>query len=103
MPSGPSRNTSLRSWKTIGWLRSFTPAELQAHIATLGDPGSNPVRQMQLALALSYTHQPPDTARALGLTKATGFVNVLEAGYMNSSTSGEPRENGYEIELALAA
>jgi hypothetical protein len=48
-------------------LRSFTPAELQAHIATLGDPGSNPVRQMQLALALSYTHQPPDTARALGL------------------------------------
>jgi len=41
------------------------------------------------------------TARALGLTKATGFVNVLDAGYVNSSTSGEPRENGYEIELAL--
>jgi outer membrane protein TolC len=41
------------------------------------------------------------TARALGLTRATGFVNVLEAGYVNSSKSGSPRENGYEIELAL--
>ncbi|MFC5460539.1 TolC family protein [Massilia niabensis] len=41
------------------------------------------------------------TARALGLTKATGFVNVLDAGYMNSSKTGSPRENGYEIELAL--
>ncbi|MDO8904178.1 hypothetical protein [Hydrogenophaga sp.] len=48
-------------------LRSFPPAELLSHIATMGDPGNNPVRQMQLALALSYTNQPPDTARALGL------------------------------------
>lgn len=41
------------------------------------------------------------TARALGLSRATGFVNVLDAGYVNKSTSGAPRENGYEIELAL--
>jgi outer membrane protein TolC len=41
------------------------------------------------------------TARALGLTRATGFVNVLDTGYVNSSKSGSPRENGYEIELAL--
>ena len=41
------------------------------------------------------------TARALGLSKATGFVNVLDAGYANASKSGSPRENGYEIELAL--
>ena len=41
------------------------------------------------------------TARALGLTRATGIVNVLDAGYVNSSKSGAPRENGYEIELAL--
>ena len=41
------------------------------------------------------------TARALGLSKATGFVNVLDAGYVNASKSGSPRENGYEIELAL--
>lgn len=41
------------------------------------------------------------TARALGLTRATGFVNVLDTGYVNSSKTGSPRENGYEIELAL--
>lgn len=41
------------------------------------------------------------TAKALGLSKATGFINVLHAGYVNASKSGEPRENGYEIELEL--
>ncbi|MEP7297487.1 MAG: TolC family protein, partial [Burkholderiales bacterium] len=41
------------------------------------------------------------TARALGLTKATRFVNVLRAGYQNQSTSGEARRNGYEVELEL--
>jgi outer membrane protein TolC len=41
------------------------------------------------------------TARALGLTRATGVVNVLDAGYVNASKTGAPRENGYEIELAL--
>jgi outer membrane protein TolC len=41
------------------------------------------------------------TARALGLTKATGFINVLDAGYANTSKSGSPRENGYEVELVL--
>lgn len=48
-------------------LRSLPPADLGTHIASMGDPGNHPVRQMQLALALSYTNQPPDTARALGL------------------------------------
>ncbi|QOY92571.1 TolC family protein [Massilia sp. UMI-21] len=41
------------------------------------------------------------TARALGLSKATGFVNVLDAGYVNTSKTGAPREQGYEIELVL--
>jgi outer membrane protein TolC len=41
------------------------------------------------------------TARSLGLTKTTGFINVLELGYTNKSVSGEPRANGYEIELEL--
>src|SRR5699024_11191151 len=41
------------------------------------------------------------TARALGLSKATSFINVFDAGYVNSSKTGAPRENGYEIELAL--
>lgn len=41
------------------------------------------------------------TASALGLSQATGFINVLHAGYANKSETGEPRANGYEIELEL--
>lgn len=41
------------------------------------------------------------TASALGLTKATGFINVLHAGYANKSETGAARTNGYEIELEL--
>jgi outer membrane protein TolC len=41
------------------------------------------------------------TAKGLGLTRATGFVNVLDAGYANKSQSGQPRENGYQISLEL--
>ena len=40
-------------------------------------------------------------AKSLGLTRATRMVNVLHAGYANKSQSGEPRQNGYEIELEL--
>jgi outer membrane protein TolC len=41
------------------------------------------------------------TARSLGLTQATRFVNVLNAGYQNKSATGEPLSKGYEIELEL--
>jgi outer membrane protein TolC len=41
------------------------------------------------------------TARALGLTKATRFINVLELGLRNQSETGHPRASGYEIELEL--
>ena len=41
------------------------------------------------------------TARTLGLTRATRFVNVLEAGYQNKSETGESRADGYEVELSL--
>jgi len=41
------------------------------------------------------------TARSLGLTRATRFVNVLEAGYQNKSSNGASRADGYEVELSL--
>ena len=41
------------------------------------------------------------TAQALGLTRATRFVNVLHAGVQDRTASGEPRSQGYEIELEL--
>jgi hypothetical protein len=48
-------------------LRHLNPAELATEITALGEPGQQPLGQMQLALALTHTHQPVDTARALGL------------------------------------
>jgi outer membrane protein TolC len=41
------------------------------------------------------------TASALGLTKASRFINVLDAGYRNKSETGSPRQNGYEVSLEL--
>jgi outer membrane protein TolC len=41
------------------------------------------------------------TAKLLGLTQTTRFINVLQAGYQNKTSTGEQRSNGYEIELEL--
>ena len=41
------------------------------------------------------------TAKSLGLTRTTRFINVLHAGYQNQSNSAEQRSNGYDIELEL--
>ena len=41
------------------------------------------------------------TARSLGLTKATRFVNVLDVGYQNRSQRSRPRDNGYQLDLEL--
>jgi outer membrane protein TolC len=46
-------------------------------------------------------HDAQATASALGLSKSTRFINVLEAGYANKSQTGQPRQNGYEIALEL--
>lgn len=40
-------------------------------------------------------------AAAMGLTKASGFINVLEVGYRRNSETGLPRQTGYEIDLRL--
>ena len=40
-------------------------------------------------------------AQSLGLTRATGFVGVLELGYQRNSETHQPRQTGYEIELRL--
>lgn len=48
-------------------LNGLSTAELASEITSLGEPGQQPMGQMQLALALTHTHQAVDTARALGL------------------------------------
>ena len=41
------------------------------------------------------------TASALGLTKKTRFINVLDAGYQNKNSTGKPRANGYQVSLEI--
>jgi hypothetical protein len=60
-------------------LRTLSPAELTAEQAQIGEPGSSPERLMQLALVLSQTHAPADTARALGLLQRLTALNAPEA------------------------
>ncbi|WP_205710643.1 hypothetical protein [Hydrogenophaga crocea] len=60
-------------------VRALTPAELALEIAALGDPGNQPARQLQLALALASTSQAVDTARALGLAQRAANSNAADA------------------------
>ncbi len=57
---------------------------------------------MQQRLDIQMARRDAETtASALGLTRATGFINVLHAGYANKSETGAVRANGYEVELEL--
>ena len=48
-------------------IRPLAGNELGNEIARLGDPADSPTGQMQLAIALAQTRNPPDLVRALGL------------------------------------
>jgi len=41
------------------------------------------------------------TAKNLGLTKVTRFVNALEFGYMRNGSNEAPRQTGYEISIEI--
>jgi outer membrane protein TolC len=47
------------------------------------------------------TREAENIASSMGLTRATGFISVLELGYQRNSASGLPRQTGYEIEMRL--
>jgi len=57
----------------------FSAADLSTEILNLGEPGQSPLHQMQLAIALSQTHLPVDTARALGLVQRVAASQQVEA------------------------
>ncbi|QHE87756.1 hypothetical protein [Hydrogenophaga sp. BPS33] len=64
-PSAPDLVSALLSYADR--LQALSPSDLAAEIVVQGDPGTVPLRQMQLALALTHLRQPAETARALGL------------------------------------
>lgn len=95
-----------RLTRLMGLWGEHTTFQLPARLPELPGAAREPANIEALAMRQRLDVQlaklnTQATARALGLSKATGFVNVLDAGYVNASTSGSPRENGYEIELAL--
>lgn len=78
------------------------PERLPELPATPRDSANLESQAMQQRLDVQMARRDAEaTAGALGLTRATGFINVFHAGYANKSETGKPRSNGYEIELEL--
>jgi hypothetical protein len=65
----------------------------------IADVESQAVRQR--LDVLGAMQEAEGIASSLGLTRATGFISVLELGYQRNSETGQPRQTGYEIEIRL--
>jgi outer membrane protein TolC len=78
------------------------PERLPGLPAAPFDPGDVEQTAMDRRLDVQVAKLDAEsTAKALGLIKATRFINVLDVGYTNESETGDRRKNGYEIELEL--
>lgn len=92
--------------RTLGLLQSddtFTlPSKLPDLPKTTMEIGDLEAQAMQKRLDVQMAKRDAEaTANALGLSKATRFVNVIDAGYMNKSETGKSRSNGYEVSVEL--
>jgi len=69
------------------------------------EPQDRPdVEQLAIAQRLDVQAaklQVDATAKSLGLSKITRFVNALEFGYMRNSSNEAPRQTGYEISFEI--
>ena len=73
--------------------------DLPVNARVIQDIESQALRlRLDVQTAMQDAH---DIASSLGLTRATGFISVLELGYQRNNETGEPRQTGYEIELRL--
>lgn len=79
---------------------------LPAHLPELPAAPASPVDVERLALSQRLDVQAARldaeaTAANLGLTRTTRFVNVLDLGFVNETTTGAPSARGYELTLEL--
>ncbi len=101
-----ARATRERLVRLLGLSQDHASLKLPDRLPDLPATTDSPDRLEARALARRLDVQAAkleteSTARSLGLTRTTRFVNVLEIGYQNESASGSPRANGYEVELSL--
>lgn len=105
-----ARHQALAARERLARVLGLSGAQLGFHLPErlpdLPEAPAQPANAEQTAMdkrldVLAARRSAEATARSLGLSKATRFVNVLHAGYQNSSATGESRRNGYEIELEL--
>jgi outer membrane protein TolC len=92
--------------RALGLSGSQLGVRLPEHLPELPEAPLAPRDVEQTAMdqrldVLMARREAEATARSLGLTRRTRFINVLDAGYANKSQTGEPRRSGYEVELAL--
>ncbi|MBM3343424.1 MAG: TolC family protein [Betaproteobacteria bacterium] len=78
------------------------PARLPALPKTTREARDLEAQAIKMRLDVQGAMQEAESlAASMGLTRATGFINVLEVGYAHNSETGHPRQTGYEIELRL--
>jgi outer membrane protein TolC len=95
-----------RLTRTLGlWGRQIDYALPERLPDLPAEPTDQPdVEQLAMAQRLdvqSARLQAEATARNLGLSKATRFLNVLEVGYERNSSNEEPRQTGYEVSVEI--
>jgi len=78
------------------------PERLPDLPATAQEPQHAERTALERRLDVLAARRDAEAAAAdLGLTHATRFINVFDAGYANQSATGSPRRNGYEVSLEL--
>ena len=69
------------------------------------EPADQPdIEQLAMAQRLDVQAarlQAESTAKHLGLSKATRFINVLEVGYEYNTSNEEPRQTGWEVSVEI--
>jgi outer membrane protein TolC len=105
-----SRQSAVRTreqlTRTLGFLQPdktfILPSTLPDLPKAAMDIGNLEAQAMQQRLDVQMAKRDTEaTTSALGLSKATRFINVIDVGYINKSESGKPRSNGYEISVEL--
>ena len=98
-----SREQLIRLLGLWGWQTQFTLPERLPDLPP--EPADRPdIEQVAMAQRLDVQAarlQAEATARNLGLSRVSRFINVLELGYARNTSNEAPRQTGYEISFEI--